>query len=270
MNAPVIYNNEIIYSEHTLDFSLVEKMICDYEVAKTEIRNILNSVKAIELQNVEIIKALGLISNSYSFNKEEDALRRISSFFWKKLVDSLEIHNFMAEKEYDELSGQIAKNEIEEFSKESVTNFVNDLWNRRHIVFARKIDSIFSLKSNKYRNNLGALINPYLVIHAKYRARYVIQKQLDDVRFACRQLFGYSLNFTKAAELKNNYGQWQSVDHNLLRLKFYENGNCHIWFNVKVVERLNQVLNLLYPDQLGSSDQMKVKRRGFEEELEQI
>jgi len=95
-----------------------------------------------------------------------------------------------------------------------------------------------------------------------------IQKQIDDVRYACRQLFGYSLNFTKVAELKNNYGQWQSVDHNLLRLKFYENRNCHIWLNSLVHIRLNQVLNILYPDQVGFKENVKTKRKAFVQHLE--
>ena len=86
-------------------------------------------------------------------------------------------------------------------------------------------------------------------------------------KIIARQLFGKPLDHTRLDKLRLHRGIWHSIDDNLLRIKIYENGNCHILFNQCVVDRINQVLNLLYPNQIGIDPNVKHKRRAYDEPI---
>lgn len=266
MNMLVNFKCEIQPSD--LDFVEVKNLILQYENAKSAVQEIYVSIKAIQLAPHEIVSAITRKSYSSSFNSEDDALKQISSRFWLKLTELINLRNFISEKEYDELQGKIARHQIEEFTMNNVNVFLESIWSTRHIAYARKVDSLFSQLSRNYKSNLGAGVNPYVIIHhSSYHSFCRRDNLVEEVRFIARQLFGKPLDHTKISEIRLHRGIWHSIDDNLLRLKLYENGNCHVLFNQCVVDRINQVLNILYPNQIGTDPNIKHKRRAYDEPI---
>ena len=266
MNMLVNIKREVQASE--LDFVEVEKLILQCEKAKSSIKVIYESIKDIELDAYQIVSAITRKSYSSSFNTEESALKQISSCFWRKLTEIINLRNFISEKEYDALQDKIVRHEIEDFTMDNVNVFLESIWSTRHMAYARKVDSLFSQLSSKYKTNLGAGINPCVIIHHNSYHSYCRRDNLvEEVRFIARQLFGKPLDHTRLDKLRLDRGIWHSIDDNLLRIKIYENGNCHILFNQCVVDRINQVLNLLYPNQIGIDPNVKHKRRAYDEPI---
>lgn len=266
MNMLVNFKSEIQSSE--LDFVEVKNLILQCENAKSAVQNIYESIKAIQLAPYQIVSAITRKSHSSSFNTEDEALKQISSCFWRKLTEVINLRNFISEQEYDELLGKIARHQIEDFTMNNVIVFLDSIWSTRHMAYARKVDSLFSQLSRNYKSNLGAGVNPCIVIHHNSYHSYCRRDNLvEEVRFIARQLYGKPLDHTKIDKLRLERGIWHSMDDNLLRLKFYENGNCHILFNQCVVDRINQVLNLLYPNQIGTDPNIKHKRRAYDEPI---
>lgn len=262
----VSFKSEIQSSE--LDFIEVKKLILQCETAKSAVQNIYESIKAIQLAPYLIVSAITRKSYTSSFNTEEEALKQISSCYWRKLTEIINLRNFISEKEYDELSDKIARHQIEDFTMDNVNTFLDSIWSTRHIAYARKVDSLFSKLSRNYKSNLGAGVNPYVVIHHNnYHSMYIRNNLVEEVRFIARQLYGKSLDYIRIDNLKLDCGIWHSIDDNLLRLKFYENGNCHILFNQCIIDRINQVLNILYPNQIGIDPNVKHKRRAYDEPI---
>lgn len=267
MNGISIFQNSV--EKSSLDFTLIQNLIDEYEASKKAIIDIYECIDKISLDNYQIIAALTYKAYSTGFKTPEYAVQHISSCYWRKLDQALNLKTFISEKEHDELLGKVASKEIQEFNFENVNTFIINIWNTRHYAYARKIDSLFDNLSRDYKSNLGAGVNPFIIIHKKkYESTYKRDNLLDEVRFISRQLFDFNLDFIKSEKLPNGYGEWQSFDNNLLKLKFYENGNCHIWFNQCLIERINSVLNLLYPNQIGKSTKLKHKRRAYDEPLD--
>lgn len=140
MNMLVNIKREVQASE--LDFIEVEKLILQCEKAKSSIKVIYESIKDIELDAYQIVSAITRKSYSSSFNTEESALKQISSCFWRKLTEIINLRNFISEKEYDALSDKIARHEIEDFTMDNVNVFLESIWSTRHMAYARKVDSL--------------------------------------------------------------------------------------------------------------------------------
>lgn len=266
MNMLVNYKCEIHSSE--LDFIEVKNLILQCEKAKSSIKSIYESIKDIDLDAYQIVSAITRKSYSSSFNTEEVALKQISSCFWNKLTEIINLRNFISEKEYYELQDKIARHQIDDFTMNNVNVFLESIWSTRHLAYARKVDSLFCQLSRKYKSNLGAGINPCVIIHHNSHHSYCRRDNLvEEVRFIARQLFGKPLDHTRIDKLGLHRGFWHSIDDNLLRIKIYENGNCHILFNQCVVDRINHVLNILYPNQIGIDPKVTHKRRAFNEPI---
>nr|WP_227555130.1 hypothetical protein [Acinetobacter lwoffii]QPG01134.1 hypothetical protein 12CE1_00093 [Acinetobacter lwoffii] len=125
MNMLVNIKREVQASE--LDFIEVEKLILQCEKAKSSIKVIYESIKDIELDAYQIVSAITRKSYSSSFNTEESALKQISSCFWRKLTEIINLRNFISEKEYDALSDKIARHEIEDFTMDNVNVFLESI-----------------------------------------------------------------------------------------------------------------------------------------------
>lgn len=268
MNALSTIKPNNTLESSSLDFVIVQNLIKEYDNAKKAIFDIYASLDNISLDNYQIIAALTYKSYSSGFNSIKQAIQHVSSCYWKKLDEALNLRNFISEKEHDALITKVARDEIQEFNYENVNSFINSIWNSRHYTYARKVDSLFDSLSKDYKSNLGAGVNPFIIIHKnKYASTYSRDRSIDEVRFIARQLFNLDITFEKAETLPNAYGEWQSIDNNLLKVKFYENGNCHVWFNQCLIDRINVVLNLIYPNQVGTSSLLKHKRRAYDEPL---
>lgn len=212
MNNIVLQSFEIDSS--TLDFSIVQNLINEYNKSKKAIIAIYDSLEDISLDEYQIIAALTYKTYSSSFKTVEYAIQHVSSCFWKKLDLLLNLRSFISEKEHDDLITKITKKEIQEFNSENVNNFITSIWNTRHYAYARKIDSLFYSLSRDYKSNLGAGVNPLIIIHkSKYESTCRRDRLLDEVRFICRQLFNLDLNFEKSENLPNYYGKISTLAH---------------------------------------------------------
>ena len=267
MNQVVKFDTQIMQNE--VEFSIVQKLIEEHQIAKQAMIGIYENLEKIKLDSYQIIEALTYKAYSSAFHTLDKALKKISDQYWRKLEELLKLEHFISRKEHEELLSKIAKGEIQEFNYENVNQFLTQIWSTRHFAYARKIDSLFSGLNRDYKANLGAGINPYIIIQKeKYYSSFNRDKAIYEVRFIARQLFGLSIDFN--ADINSIYHyDWHSIDHNLLKVKFYSNGNCHIWFNQCLIERINSILNILYPDQIGTG-KYKHKRRAFDEPIDSL
>ncbi|WEI11631.1 DUF4942 domain-containing protein (plasmid) [Acinetobacter soli] len=236
MNMLVNIKREVQASE--LDFVEVEKLILQCEKAKSSIKVIYEAIKDIELDAYQIVSAITRKSYSSSFNTEESALKQISSCFWRKLTEIINLRNFISEKEYDALQDKIVRHEIEDFTMDNVNVFLESIWSTRHMAYARKVDSLFSQLSSKYKTNLGAGINPCVIIHHNSYHSYCRRDNLvDEVRFIARQLFGKPLDHTRLDKLSLHRGIWHSIDD-----KANSNMRCDSFKSHMIINKLSKFL----------------------------
>lgn len=268
MNALVKLNqNEVAQDVESMDLKLVKDLIEKYLTEKAAFTAIHEQLAKIKLRDHVIIELLSKKSYSSSIRPLEVTINKLSGQYWVELLNTMNLKRFMGKEDFEKEESKATRSETEEFTEENVMKFLMFFWNSRHINYARKIDSVFCNLSYTYKSNRAAGINPVIIIHKTPYGSYENEGHIDDLRYACRQAFGKSLDFTKIGDEARNYGVWMSFDYELVRIKLYQNGNYHIWLNQAVLERFNQVLSLLYPTHIGM-DYKALKRRAFEAPIE--
>lgn len=268
MNALVKINqNEISQDVESLDIKVIKDLIEKFSTEKAAFTAIHEQLAKINLDDYVVIELLSRKAHSSSLHSLEVTLKKLSARYWIQLLNTMDLKRFMGKEDFDHEYTKASRSETDEFTKENVMKFLMFFWNTRHINYARKIDSVFCNLSHSYKNNRAAGINPLIIIHKTAYGTYENEGHIDDLRYACRQAFGKSLDFNKIGNESRNYGEWMTFDHDLVRIKLYQNGNYHIWLNQAVLERFNEVLSLLYPSHIGM-DYKAVKRRAFDAPIE--
>lgn len=243
-------NQESLKIESKQILELIQK----HQQDKDKISSICDTLVDLNISDYDVADCIWN-KGFYKANKKEEVLQKLSSKYWRELFTIIDLKQFLSVKDSDDIYTRIANKEMMGFSYENVENLIKHIWNNRHQNYARKIESLFANLDRNFKSNMAAGINPYIIIgsYGGYDNSYRINNLVDEVRLICRQIFSKPIdkeNFKKI-EKHRELHTWINIDHNLLRIKFYENGNCHILFNKIVIDRINEILNLLYPNQVG-------------------
>lgn len=195
-----------------------------------------------------------------SFLDVEKAIKAMDSGFWAKVMERVQVLDFMSAKERNDWGYKIRELDVPEFTKEVVIPTVENLLLSRRDFLARKVDGIFNALSGTHAtNNPGAfstrmifnLIGGYgTVSHDKCEF-------INDLRSVIFQLLGrpkkQHSTYWDISVIQSNkeYGEWLSFDGGAFKLKVFKKGTAHLEINESIALQLNQILAYLYPQAIA-------------------
>lgn len=210
------------------------------------------------------------VSTLDKFHTVENALINLDCFFWVELLQSCKIRDYMDYQAYTDMCNMFnTRNKEREipFDFDHVHGFLQTIINNKDTIFASKIEGLLLSLDKGYKSNQGNNLSAVLVLNAPSYANDLGWEKvniLKDLRYSLQQIYNLPLDVTDTQNLVyacKGY-DWESIDHDLIRMKSFKNGNVHIHLSDIVYIKFNEILALLNKNILDY-DTSKVKRKTY-------
>lgn len=210
------------------------------------------------------------ISSLNTFFTREEAILNNDCLFWDQYLESSNLKSFMDSESYTELVNRFKTRNKENhipFDKDTVYAFISNITAHKDSIFATKLEKALLKLDKGYVSNTGNTLNGLLVISAPSYCNYLNYEKvwvIDDIRTALRQILPVESEFIKTDDLLNSHkgDDWCSYDDDLLRLKYFQNGNVHILLSDLAYEKIVETLYHLKTNVLDM-DVSKIKRKPY-------
>lgn len=184
------------------------------------------------------------------------AIAKLNSDFWSRLIGMTNLLDIMSQSRRDEWNKQIHDMTCVDFEEMAVRETLSELYSRRKIFFAEKIDEAFRALSPTHLTNRPEGWSKRFIIAGMVDnmgfANYRMGWTLFDIRYVIASLMGRDLpsrgdcsDIIKIAYKRR--GQWLDVDGGVMRIRVYKVGTAHIEIHEDMAWKMNRFLSALYP-----------------------
>ncbi len=277
-NEVKVLNNDVITSDHNINMGYVAKLIKRRDENVECIKTIFVGLEKMDLKyNSDLLNCIvktyndRTISSLDVFYKLEDALINIDCLFWTDMLESVKIRDYMDYTSYKDMLSMFRtrnKDKNIPFDTEHVIGFLETLLMNKDTIFASKIEGLLLSLDKGYKSNQGNHLSAVLVLNAPSYDRSLGYEKVDifkDLRYSIRQIYKLPLDVSDTQDLiyqAKGDEDWCSIDHDLIRMKSFKNGNVHIHLSDIVYEKINDILYILNKNIL-EYDTSKVKRKTY-------
>lgn len=203
--------------------------------------------------------------------KREEALINLDCMSWLELMEISKIREYMDYTAYSDMCDMFKTRNKEKnipFDYEHVMGFLESILNNKDTIFASKIEGLLLNLDKGYKSNQGNSLSAVLVLNAPSFSNnlgYEKVNLLKDLRYSIRQIYKLPLDVKDTQDLiyeAKGDDCWCPLDHDLIRIKSFKNGNVHIHLSDVVYEKINEILYIVNKNILDH-DTSKVKRKTY-------
>jgi len=198
------------------------------------------------------------------------AVAKLNAAFWNRALRMTDVLDLMPQKRRDEWFEQIEKQTAPDFEEATVRSTLGDLLAGRGKFFAERVDGIFRALSRDHVTNCPQGFNKRMILPRAITSYGTIEYStagvINDLRcviakFMGRDEPGHDATGGVIRIVRQENGQWMSVDGGSLRIRIYNGvGTAHLEVHPEMAWRLNAVIASLYPAAIPSQFRTKPKR----------
>lgn len=203
----------------------------------------------------------------------EGAIGSLNSQFWAEAMSLTDVYDCMPQKRRDEWSTSIREKTTPDFVEETVRSTFLDFLNSRDLFLAERVDGIFRGLSGEHVTNAPEAFGKRMII-ARVLSEYHTSNHdacglINDLRCVIAKFMGrdepkWFISSKLVADLRNNWGEWVSIDGGALRIRLYKKGTAHLEVHPDMAWRLNCVLAKLYPLAIPAQFRQRPKKKAKE------
>jgi Domain of unknown function (DUF4942) len=224
----------------------------------------------------------GYVSLDNVFNLK-GAVKALDADYWARALNLTDVFDYMPQKRRDEWheslrawkesgykEGQNPNKDLPEFSEQIVRDTLMSLLSMRTQFLAEKVDGIFRGLSGEHVTNQPEGFGKRMIIAGVIGSFGYIEWRksglITDLRAIVAKFMGRDEPRHGASDgmlkaLKNNYGQWVSIDGGAIRIRLYMKGTAHMEIHPDMAWRLNAILAHLYPMAIPESFRKKPNKK---------
>lgn len=213
------------------------------------------------------------------------AIGALNSAYWSKALQMTDVLDVMPQKRRDEWHQQMKYPEgkkrdkyateweiepLPDFEESTVRDTLASLLAMRAQFLAERVDGIFRGLSGEHVTNAPEAFGKRMIL-ARVLTYYGTSDHsttglINDLRCVVAKFMGrdepkYYASARLVETLKNNWGQWVTIDGGALKIRLYKKGTAHMEVHPDMAWRLNQILAHLYPLAIPAEFRQKPKRR---------
>ena len=198
------------------------------------------------------------------------AVRALNSAYWSKALALTDVLDTMPQKRRDEWNKTILEQTAPDFTEDTVRITLGDLLRMRSQFFGERVDGIFRGLSGEHVTNAPEAFGKRMII-ARVLTYYGTSEHstcglINDLRCVIAKFMGrdepkYYASSALVDSLKNNWGQWVTVDGGAIKIRLYKKGTAHMEVHPDLAWRLNLVLSSLYPLAIPAEFRQKPKKQ---------
>lgn len=201
------------------------------------------------------------------FFELERAMCALDQDFWNRLIDVINVKNFMPAKKreqwYDDINKWRKADRFllpdvrpQPFELETVLMTAKALSDERKDYFSEMVDGVFNKLSPDHFTNKSEGFSMRMIVAnvmPDVSRNYDNQEYINDLR----KVIGLMLNREGAEcvsshylfnDLESHYGEWVSIDGDTIALKPHKNRTVHVQVSQEIADALNLVLAYRYPN----------------------
>ena len=200
----------------------------------------------------------------------DGALAALNADFWQRALNMTDVYDCMPVKRRQEWDESIRNMTTPEFTEENVTATFETLLAARSRFLAERVDGIFQGLSGTHVTNSPAAFGERMImdcVFGYYSYRTPKAELINDLRCVIAKFMGrdepkYGQSRKVLDAIREDHGQWYSVDGGALRIRCYLKGTAHMEVHEDMAWRLNAILHSLYPLAIPASFRTPPKRKG--------
>lgn len=213
------------------------------------------------------------------------AIGALNSAYWSKALQMTDVLDVMPQKRRDEWHEQMRNPQgtkrdkystewtvppLPDFEESTVRDTLTGLLNMRAQFLAERVDGIFRGLSGEHVTNapeaFGKRMILSYVLTEYHSVGHTKAGLINDLRAVIAKFMGrdepkYYVSARLIETLKNNWGEWVTIDGGALKIRLYKKGTAHMEIHPDMAWRLNQILAHLYPLAIPAEFRQKPKRK---------
>lgn len=201
------------------------------------------------------------------------AIGSLNSQFWAEAMSLTDVYDCMPQKRRDEWSTSIRDKTTPDFVEDTVRSTFLDFFASRDLFLAERVDGIFRGLSGEHVTNAPEAFGKRMII-ARVLSEYHTSNHdacglINDLRCVIAKFMGrdepkWFVSSKLVADLRNNWGEWVSIDGGALRIRLHKKGTAHLEVHPDMAWRLNCVLAKLYPLAIPAQFRQRPKKKAKE------
>ena len=211
-----------------------------------------------------------LSNSAKSLFEAEGAIKALNAAYWSKALAFTDVLDTMPQKRRDEWHKSIRELATPDFTEDTARTTIGELLRMRGQFFGERVDGIFRGLSGEHVTNAPEAFGKRMII-ARVLTSYDTSDSstcglINDLRCVIAKFMGrdepkYDASLYLVQALKNNWGEWTTIDGGALKIRLYKKGTAHMEVHPDLAWRLNQVLASLHPLAIPAEFRQKPKRR---------
>ena len=211
-----------------------------------------------------------LSHSAKSLFEVEGAIKALNAAYWSKALAFTDVLDTMPQKRRDEWHKSIRELATPDFTEDTARTTIGELLRMRGQFFGERVDGIFRGLSGEHVTNAPEAFGKRMII-ARVLTSYDTSDSstcglINDLRCVIAKFMGrdepkYDASLYLVQALKNNWGEWTTIDGGALKIRLYKKGAAHMEVHPDIAWRLNQVLASLHPLAIPAEFRQKPKRR---------
>ena len=213
------------------------------------------------------------------------AIGALNAAYWSKALQMTDVLDVMPQKRRDDWHKQIQNPEgikrdkysntyevepLPDFEETTVRDTLAGLLAMRSQFLAERVDGIFRGLSGEHVTNAPEAFGKRMIIgyvlNEYHHAGYTKTGLINDLRAVIAKFMGrdepkFNASHRLIETLKNNWGEWVTIDGGALKIRLYKKGTAHMEIHPDMAWRLNQILAHLYPLAIPAEFRQKPKRK---------
>lgn len=193
----------------------------------------------------------------------DPALAALDAAFWDRAMKVSTIHEWLPRARRDEWWASIRAHKTPRFTADNVRATFEDLFGRRGMFLAERIDGAFRALSRTHLTNAPMGFGKRMIVSGVFSAYGTLDSAvsgtIQDLRCVVAKFMGrdeptYSATSTDLQALRKlDTGRWYMLDGGALRIRVYLKGTAHLEVHPDMAWRLNAILHTLHPQAIPAS-----------------
>ena len=202
--------------------------------------------------------------------EQDGAIRSLDATYWNKAMGLTNVWECMPQKRRDEWSESIREMTCPAFEEETVRATLQSLIHSRSKFFAERVDGIFRALSHEHVTNSPMGFGKRMILNYAITSygcvNHSVAGYIDDLRAVIAKFMGrddphWGLSMNLIQSLRDNLGEWHTVDGGALRIRLYKKGTAHLEVHPDMAWRLNAILANLHPQAIPAEFRTRPKSR---------
>lgn len=181
---------------------------------------------------------------------------------WRQVMEQSGLSTMLNAKKKDAFYNQVSK-DAPEVTIENVTATVFELAARSGDMFVESVQDLFKQLSGTFKSHKGFGFGPRIILKRRMDAMGFNYYYHDEIRDLDRVLhilsgleppepYGGLIGAAKEFMMGKSFSSVTpgEIQNDMCRVKWYKNGNVHIWINEDLLIQMNEILRSAHEDEL--------------------